>query len=60
MSEFIEYPKMVYRGGEQLIVADANEEDAARAEGFLNFGSTAPTDDPAPADKPKRGAKAAD
>ena len=57
MSEFIEYPKMLYRDGEQRIVDDTKAEDAARADGFHDFGATV-ADDP-PAEKPKRGAKAA-
>lgn len=52
MSEFIEYPKMLYRDGEQLVVDDATGEDAARVDGFHGFGE--PVADPAPTDAPDK------
>ena len=55
MSEFVEYPKMLYRDGEQLIVDDTEAEDVARADGFHGYGElVADLTNLAPADKPKR------
>jgi len=34
----IEYPKMLFRGDEFLIVADGPEEECARADGFAPLG----------------------
>lgn len=32
--EFLEYPKALYLAGQQLVVDDSDQEDAARADGY--------------------------
>lgn len=52
----MEFPKMIYLGGEHgaehRIVADQAEQDAAKADGFLQLGETARAPAPAPAPEP--------
>ncbi len=35
--EYIEYPKSLYRKGEEQVVDDVEQEDAARADGWTDF-----------------------
>lgn len=52
---FLEYPKALYQAGAQRIVDDLEQEDAARAEGWLDWH-----DDHAPLDREALKARAAE
>lgn len=67
---FLEYPKALYQAGAQRIVDDLEQEDAARAEGWLDWHddharlsepeTASGEPDPAPLDREALKAKAAE